>query len=642
MKNNEYTSNEIVVLSDRDHVRKRVNIYLGSKTPTTYQVPIFIHGGIQIREFTFVPAVYKAVGEILDNSIDEFAQIKGRKKLIIGATPDKGKYTITDNGRGIPIDKHKSGKYTPEVALGCLRAGRNFGNDKDAGVIGQNGVGSACVNYCSNQFDITVHRDKKTYTQQFTNGAETVSKPRISKISGSRGTTVSFQLDSSVFEDISLPDELIHNRALEIAMTNPDVTVEYNKETYRCNGGLSDIVKGIVNSEQSLVEMDDQTNRSAHRFEFNKDNTLLDFQIILGVNDEVDEKMFTWVNSSQLFDGGICNTQFINAFVDRTIKHLQPAAKKAKVEITKNDIRRGLLILANIKVTDPEYDAQSKTRLTGPNLRLPITKMIDEGWTQFARKNKNWLDSVLERAMVRHHTRANKTAIKDHQKGMRKKVPGLIDATSKNRFECQLLITEGESAAASITNARDPKTTASLPLTGKVNNVHGTTPAQLLNMGKISDLLSAIGLTPGRKALRSELRFGRVVIATDADYDGSDIFTLLINLFYTHWPELFDKGYEPFIFRLLAPNVCLIKGKQRVHFPTRDAYDRKKGRYKGWSVHYYKGLGSMSGKDWEMVLESNDTLIPIQDDSNMKGALQLLFGPSSDARKQWLQQEEAQ
>ena len=640
-----YTGKDIQVLSDREHVRLRTQVYLGNMHPTTYQVPVFVNGGIQIRDFTFTPAVYKAVGEILDNSIDEHAQSGGRrKKLMIEADPETGSYTISDNGRGIPIDKHETGKYTPEVALGSLRAGRNFGADKDEGVIGQNGVGSACTNYCSGNFSIEVHRDGKRYWQEFHNGAEKVLKPKITKVkttTANKGTSVGFCLDHELPWDVSLPYEMMQNRALEIAMTNPDITVDFNGTAYRYGGGLSDVVKEVV-GESSMIQMDDESDRSAFKFEYEKDGMVLEFHVILGVNDEIDEQVFTWVNSSLLFDGGICNTQFMNAFVDRAIKQLQPAAKKAKVEITKNDVRQGILVLASLKVADPEYDAQSKTRLTGPNLRLPINKMVEDGWAGFVRKNKQWLEIVLERAMVRYHARANKAAIKDHQKGLHKKVAGLIDANSTNRFECQLLVTEGESAASMITSARDTNTTASLPLTGKVNNVYGTTPAQLLNMGKMTDLLSSIGLTPGRKAMRSEMRYGRVVIATDADFDGSDIFTLLINLFFTHWPELFDRGYQPFVYRLLAPNVCLTKGKKRIHFPTREAYEKGKGRYKGWTVHYYKGLGSMSRADWEMVLESDDTLIPVQDDGNMKEALELLFGPSADARKDWLQEEETQ
>ena len=187
-------------------------------------------------------------------------------------------------------------------------------------------------------------------------------------------------------------------------------------------------------------------------------------------------------------------------------------------------------------------------------------------------------------------------------------------------------------------HTRDPKTTGTFPLTGKINNVYGKTVAQVLNMGKLTDLLSACGLVPGQRASVDELRYGKIVIATDADYDGDDIFTLLINLFYQFWPELFDPHYEPIVHRLVAPNVCLLKGNQRVHFATREEYERQKNKYKNWEVQYYKGLGSMERQDWDMILNGNtDTLIPIVGDKEFKDTLSLLFSNDAEARKQWLQ-----
>lgn len=623
-KKKEYTTEDIRVLTDREHVRMRTQVYLGSTKPTAYEIPLFHEKSIDVKEVTFIPAVYKAVGEIIDNSIDEFAQIDTpNKHLKIEANPILGTYTISDNGRGIPIDKHSTGKYTPEVALGSLRSGRNFEEELEQGVIGQNGVGSACTNYCSTEFSVDIHRNGKRYRQKFTEGALHVSNPSIRRGGEKTGTAVSFQLDDQVFEETSLPPELMENRAMEIALTNPGVMTEYNGHKYKYKKGFDDVVRKMSNSYFKFTTTESMT---------------AEFIVIFDNHEGIDERMFSWVNSSFLFDGGLCNTQFLNAFYDRVIKHLTPAAKKSKCEVTKNDVRTNLLVLGNLRLSNPEYDAQSKTRLTGPNLRKEMTSMIDMWWNTFARKNKDWLNSVLERAIVRHHAHANKKAVKEHQKNLKKKVPGLVDATSRNRFDCQLLITEGDSAASMITQARDPKTTASLPLRGKINNVHGSTVAQLLKMGKVADLITAIGLVPGQRAVRSDLNYGKIVIATDADVDGSDIFTLLVNLFYTYWPELFDSSYEPIVYRLIAPNVCAVKGTKRIHFPTRNEYEKTKGKYKGWSINYYKGLGSMVKKDWEMILSGEtNTFIPITDDGKMGEVLKLLFGPDANMRKEWLQ-----
>lgn len=621
-KNKKYTEADIEVLSDRDHVRLRLPVYAGSTSVHTYKIPLFINNSFEVKEMSFIPAVYKCIGEILDNSIDELSQISSQNKTIdIEAQPMLGIYNISDNGRGVPIGKHSTGKYTPEVVFGSLRSGRNFQSNKESGVIGQNGMGSSITNYCSVEFTLDICRDGKKYHQMFSDGATNVSKPTIRKSSTCKsGTSIGFQLDAEVFDDISLPNDLLENRAIEIALANPGITTTYNNTKYKFKDGFNDIVKKLSNNY--------------FKFELNN----IEFYVIFDVNDSIDEQIYSWVNSSLLFDGGLCNTQFLNAFYDNVANHLLKEAKKNKCEITKNDIRQNLLVIGNLKVSDPEYDAQSKTRLTGPNLRKEMHELLTENWSSFTRKNKDWLGQVIERAIIRHHTNANKKAIKDHQKKLFKKVPGLVDATDKVRYNCQLLVTEGDSAASMITDARNPKTTGSLPLRGKINNVYGTTIAQLLKMGKVTNLLAAIGLVPGKKAMRSELRYGKVVIATDADVDGSDIFTLLVNLFYQFWPELFDPDYEPFIYRLVAPNVCLTKKDQRIHCTSLSEYNKVKNKYKTWNVEYYKGLGSMVREDWEMILSGKtNTQIPIIDDGKMKETLTLLFGNDADARKEWLQ-----
>lgn len=626
MATKNYTGKDIQVLTDFEHVRQRTNVYLGNTNPTEYMIPILTSSPIQLEYVSFIPAVYKAVGEIIDNSIDEFAQISTRNKhLTIEANPETGKYTITDNGRGVPIDKHETGKYTPEVVFGSLRSGRNFTDDKDVGVIGANGVGSACVNACSTEFQITINRDGKKYQQKFVDGGTKISTPKITKVAGTKtGTSVSFQLDPEVFGDVSLPPQLVRNRAIEIAMTNPDVTVEYNGEKFKMKKGIEEVVSNISNGDY-------------HVFTLDEEHAYGQFYIVFDALESIDETMFTWVNSSQLFDGGKCNTQFFNVLFDSTISHLEKEAKKHKAVITRNDVRQNLLVFANIQLKNPEYDSQAKTRLTGPDLRKEFGTMIQSQWKTFTKKHSEWFADVLGRATERHHRQENKKAIEDHQKTMRKRVVGLLDATSKNRSECQILITEGLSAKSQISEARNPKTTAAFALTGKINNVYGNTPAQVLKMGKLTDLLSAVGLTPGKKAIRSELNYGKIVIATDADHDGSDIFTLLINVFYQFWPELFDRNYEPIVYRLVAPNVCLVNKNKRIHFTTRSEYEKAKTKYKGYEVKYFKGLGSMSRQDWDMVLTGEtDTLIPIVDDGHMKETLTLLFGTDVEARKMWL------
>jgi DNA gyrase/topoisomerase IV subunit B len=627
-KEKSYTSSDIRVLSDFEHVRKRTNVYLGNMNLAQYNVPLLSEDNLTVQTFEFIPAAYKAVGEIIDNALDEFQQINSKVKLLkIIADPTVGKFSVADNGRGVPIDKHETGKFTPEVVFGSLRSGRNFDDDnKTTGVIGVNGVGSSCTNAVSSEFEVTIHRDGKVYTQKFVDGASKVSKPKITPSSSTRtGTEISFQLDPDVFKHIAIPEALFKNRAIEIAMCNPDVTVEYNNERYRFKRGMSEVVGLIAGGKMT------------YKFEINTDNAVGEVFVVLDAHDDVDEQIYTWVNSSLLFDGGKCNTQFFNAFCDKVMAHLEKEAKKTKSEITRNDVRQGLLIVANFKMKQPEYDSQAKTRLTGPDLRKDFVSCVDDQWKSFIKYADKWLTVVLERAILRHHRTENKKAIDEHQKTLRKRVEGLLDATSRNRSICQLLITEGLSAKSSICEARNPETTGAFALTGKINNVYDNTPAQVLQMTKVTSLLSAIGLTPGKRAERSALNFGRIVIATDADVDGGDIFTLLVNLFYKFWPELFDKNYEPVVYRLVSPNVVASKGDKRVHFTTRQDFEKVKDKYKGWTIEYMKGLGSLSMKDWEMVLATDSAVyIPIVDDGKMGETMKLLFDDNADARKKWL------
>lgn len=631
-KDQTYTAADIEDLDDRDHVRLRTQIFLGSMHPTFCSIPVLTSDSFSVETVEFIPAVYKAINEVIDNSLDEFAQITAKNKTLkITANATTGQYSISDTGRGIPIEQKKDrlNKLTwiPEMALSRLRSSRNFKEDKEVGVIGQNGVGAACTNYCSSSFDVIIHRDGKQYHQTFLDGASKVSKPVITNKRHASGTQVSFQLDPQVFQNTSIPDSLMRNRAIEIAATNPDIVVDYNGTVYQYKQGLVDIITKLAGNKQQF------------KFSINTPNVVGEFFIVFNAHDGDDEQMFTWVNSSMLFDGGKCNVQFMNALTSSITDHLKRQATLNKVSIDKNDIKRGLLIFGNLKVKNPEYDSQSKTRLTGPDMRVDLVNMIDEQWKSFTKANKDWLNSVLEYAIQRYHAKADKEASNEHEKQIKrsKMVEGLLDATSKNRSECQILITEGESAKSQICEARDPKTTAAFALTGKIDNVWGSTPAQVLKMGKIKNLLTAIGLTPGKKAIRSQLNYGRIVISTDADYDGDDIFTLLVNMFYQFWPELLDSNYEPIIYRLSTPNVCLVKGAQRLHFVRRSDYEKVKDKYKGYEVRYYKGLGSMHPDDWDMILSGKtDAFIPIIDDGNLSSTFDLLFGPNADARKEWL------
>jgi len=625
-KKNTYSEKDIKVLSEIEHVHQRSQVYLGTTAETTYDVPLF-GDTLDISAVTFVPAVSKIFSEVVDNANDELVKFKPRNPFIrINADVENSTFSVEDNGRGVPIGKHETGRHTPEVVFTALRSGRNFDDaGKEAGVIGTNGMGVSLSAICSEEFTIDIRRDNKQYVQTFYDATRDIRKPKITKKPSKKtGTTVSFKLKEDIFSTTVLPPELVRNRAIELAATNPGLTIYYNQEQFLFKKGFTDLVSKYFDSYQTFSDGE------------------LEFFIMFDQHNDPEEKMFSWVNSSLLYDGGICNTQFINAFVDKVGGHLEKEAKKRKITINRNDIRHGLLVLGALKIKNPQYDSQAKTKLTGPNLRKNMDTLLDAGWKKFIRDNKIWLDAIIDRAVSRSNSAATKQLLKDKQKGKKIKLDGFMEATSRRREDCQLLITEGHSAKANIVQSRNPKTTAALPLTGKINNVYGASVAELMKMGKVTDLINVIGLIPGKRALRSELRYGRVCFATDADYDGDHITTLLINLFFQFWPELFDPKYPPYFYRMIAPNIVAEKGKKRIHFPNRDSFEAAKSKYRtGWEISYLKGLGTMSKSDWDMILSGDtDVFRPIQDDGSMADVMKLLFGPDSDMRKDWLQSEE--
>lgn len=634
----EYTSKDIRVLSDRDYVRERTSIYLGNTNAETRAYPILSADTLIEREYTFVPAVLKAVSEIIDNCVDEFRQFSApNRTLTITADCANGKYEISDNGRGIPIDKHETGKYTPEVALASLKAGRNFKKSKAVGVLGQNGVGAACVNYCSTIFRVSIVRDGKHYTQEFLDGCSTTHEPVIKKTKNKvTGTTISFSLDKRVFGDVSLPEDIVRNRAIEIAATNPGVTVRFQGDTYSFPGGMADIVGRLMaKSTTPPVRISLASTSKAEG----------EFYIAVGSHAQAGERMFTWVNSSLLINGGLCNTQFCNALFAKMAEYINKRSKRSDSTASISPfLRHGLTIFASLSVSDPDYDSQAKTRLTGPNIRKELDAMVELHWPTIQSKLSGWMNNIASTIAEQQQNDANDKAVSEFDKQQtrtaraRRPIEGLLDANSSNRLSCSVLITEGLSAKSQICAVRNPDTTAAFALTGKINNVYGATPAQLLKMGKLSDLLMCIGLTPSRTVDRSKLRYGKIVIATDADYDGGDIFTLLVNLFFQFWPSLFDPAQPAIVHRLVAPNVCAVKGNKRIHFSTREEYEAVAHKYKGYQISYFKGLGSMNKQDWEMCLANPATWIPITDsDHQLASVLKLLFSDDSADRKIWLQ-----
>lgn len=610
-------SEEIELLTPVQHVQIRPAMYVGSVVSTEGIIPSYNDGRIEFKELQYVPASIRCFCEYQENSIDAFIKSKTRtpKLNIIYHSDDS--ITIKDNGPGIPITMHSSGKPTPEVVLCELASGSNFKSNKDVGLQGQNGVGAACATFLSDYVDVTIHREGKVYRQLFTEGSVKKNPPSITTSQSKKetGTSIRFKLNQHILPLI--PKEYVRNKAIDIASAYPNLTIDYVDEHTK--------------ERMSIKGNFDEQIKNERYFKFTTDN--IDMYILFDRAET--EYCYSWINGCYLFDGGICNKHAIDKLTSAVETHFETLCKKQKVKIVKDDIFSSLVILLRANVSDPMYDSQAKIRFKGPSFKSSLDNMIDEQWSSFSRKHKEDLQQIFEHCL----SRSNKVATKQVEKKASKPIfiPGFIDATSSDRQNCWLLLTEGLSASSQISAARDPATIATLPLSGKINNVFDATPAQLLQMPKITQMLSVIGLVPGKPAVRENLNYGHVVIATDADPDGDSIFVLLVNIFFQFWPELMAPSKDPFLYRMCAPNIVVVKNNTRTHFATKALYESKKQSITGkYHIEYMKGLGSMTVTDWEMCLHDKKTFMPIIDDGQIKSLLNMFFSGDSEQRKEWL------
>ena len=448
MADKDYSAKDIQVLSDRDHVRLRTAIYLGSTETTTYEVPIFEKNDISIKQKEFVPALFKAFNEIADNAIDELTQLKKKdKKVSVVHDVIKNRYRIGDNGRGVPVDVHpQTGRHTPETVFTELRSGRNFDDAaKDSGVIGTNGVGSSCVAMLAEEFIVSIKRDGKFYEQMYKNGTAIIDEPSINSYSGKEtGTTIEFKFDTTLkqFATTKVDPELINNRVFEIALNNPEIELSYVRkqlddsgeeeqisEEYHFKGGMGEYVKAV----------------SEHFFEFKYDDPEFTarYYIILDKYQGIDEKVFVYVNSSLLFEGGTAAHMFFNTFFTSVADKLKSEAKKRNLELNKNDVRQNMMVLADVKMKNPRYDNQSKTRLISQEIKRHIEKMVGDQIGKFISANKEWVDEVLSRAEFRQRI-ADMAEVKKNQKKKKGKLAKLIDCYSKDRSICSIAFSEGD------------------------------------------------------------------------------------------------------------------------------------------------------------------------------------------------------
>lgn len=611
-------SDNIKELSDYEHARlPGVTMYLGSRDVTVEPLINTVDDKLARVDVEFVPALATGFREILDNAIDELVGHKNGNKIWVSYNALTYEICIEDNGSGIPLDK-------VQAVFTKARAGRNF--EERGEVAGTNGIGASAVNFTSEYFIVDVKREGVHYHQEFRespwNTAEQdISKPIKKTIGRGKGTSVRYKPSTKVYPTLLLPEQYVHSRMQEVAFLYPHITFYYN--------GTKVDSKALFNGYKPIELVFDRP----------KDHFKTTIYLIPEFHQEKIDHAHAVVNGICAYKGGEHIKTFRNWFFNYLLDELKPESRKRKLMPNRDDVAGGLLIFAMTTMKAPVFDSQVKTFAVGKDLPRWIKEGLDEAMFKgLIRKNPAWIDAIYQRTEDRTTMKDARDAEKENKKLKKKKVAKLTDATGTDRSKCILFIAEGDSALNIAGSARNEKVHAILPLRGKIMNVSGETAASVLGNEAVSDMLAAIGLEYGKKADRSKLRYGQLMIATDEDHDGYHILCLLVNLLFTYWPELFEG--KPFVSKLKTPYLILKKGDKREYIYA-DKYDQFDGsKWKGWHITRAKGLGSLEFEDWVSVYDKPN-FDHIMDDGSLRDTLDLLFNKKrADDRKIWLEIEE--
>lgn len=622
---------EIEKLSDFQHARIRTEMYLSSRDPHTQTVLEYENGKPVPRETSWVPAVFVAFREIFDNALDEVITHGNGDRIDVVFKPETMTFIIEDNGRGIPITMDKKHKmYQATMAVADTKAGRNFG-DRGASR-GLNGVGASIVNYCSEYFQLDIHRDKMHFSQRFhegkgdRNASLVIESPLILPTkTRTTGTRIEFRLSKHVFKDMRLPESFIKSRMFEAALCYPNLKLSYNgqKIAIPAKGGVEKTLFPDV--KPIYLEMDAPGFNSR-------------FWLVPQFFAEGQEFTHGLVNAIPVFNGGVHIETFRRSFFSGMLKAMERESKRKKLSPNRSDIADGMLLYNITQMDAPAFDSQSKTRLINENVATIVSKNLDDPdfFKNVIKKNPEWIEQIYARCAERTMKKDDAEASKAAKKNLRSKVEELEDACGADRSKCILFLGEGRSAISGMVEARDPNLHGGLPLRGKVLNVHGESNKTVLENDALAKIMAAIGLVPGQRVNRHALRYGKVYITTDADEDGKNIAALLVNFFYTLWPELFDPEKPPFVYVFDTPLIIATRGKNRKYWYNENYHDFDSAAHSGWEITRAKGLAALKRDDWRWVL-ANPKARPIIEDGDLKSALDLLFNPKlADKRKEWI------
>ncbi len=622
----------------RWHVRNRVTLVFGSNDVEDLDAYIYKPNGIEFKAIKFHQAKSKAVEEILDNSIDEY--YRGHvTEIHTTLSPDKKTVTVTDNGIGFPVDK------VPQVYTE-FRTGSKFKDEEtdEKGflfrTLGQNGLGAAATCLTSDSFVATVrhYNSKMEQTYEFLNGALTTKKTKPKPFKGASGVSVTLTLSKEVYKDNTISEDILRKRIIDLAYNNPGLSFYFNGEKYHFKKGLFELAQRIdANSAQLLGE--DVYIYEAESAKGKKVKGKIDFHLSLTLDKRSDEreKFISFVNSTPTFDGGFHHDRVKRIFINTVKEKIERAAKKEKITVIDNDVLTGITFVMGITMPNPRFESQTKRKLVRDlNLEKGIESFMADNIEKFLRKNKEYLEMVVERAKSRHRFQELKDASLKGRKAKKMRVEKLLDANErKDRNLCTLFICEGDSAIGGLRSARNKLYQGGIALKGKPMNVMQASINDVLNNQEFMDIMSSIGLTIGQRAEVDDLRYSKIVFLADSDVDGGHINTLLVNFFFTFWPEMFEQGAIQFA---KAPLFEVITDKETIFVESEEQLERlKKTSVKIKEIQRNKGLGEMSPEAFKHTLNREEfTKINVDNLEASKHMLDVCFGKDTNLRKELL------